>query len=173
MKPSQPGIGKGETEPQEVKNMAKATVKLICQKCGKEFSVSKEFHKRAEADNWEKYITKMGNGTCPECWKAEKEEEKEKTILENRAKLEEAVKSCPLSLPTLSGSEKQIAWATDLRNGVIAQMVGKKFYWDKAEEKAKADPAVKTEWDKLFNNSAKWWIESRGNKIFNFFVIGE
>jgi hypothetical protein len=152
--------------------MAKASVKLTCSKCGQEFTATKDCHNRSEASNWEAYMSRVG-GVCTTCWAAEKKAEKEASIQENRIKLAEAVKGCPVAFPNLMGSEKQIAWANDLRNGVVAAMINKKFYWDKAEDMARNDPEIKVEWDKLFMPSAKWWIDNRGKEIFGYFRIGE
>ena len=150
--------------------MAKASVKLTCTKCGAEFTAQKTCYNRTEADNWENYMSRVG-GTCTDCWKVEKEAEKlaarEKQTAENAS----GAAQCPVTFPALEGSEKQIAWATDLRNGIITAMVNSKAQWDKIEELS-ANPEFKKEWDKLNITSAKWWIDNRFTKIFKF-IIGE
>jgi hypothetical protein len=61
------------------------------------------------------------------------------------------------ALPTLTGSPKQIAWAEDIRRGLLAEAhelpVGKKqlpVYEKRAQQLV------------MSQSSAKWWIENRG-----------
>lgn len=59
--------------------MAKASVKLICQKCGKEFIVTKRnFSNRNAADNWQDWALDHIE-LCPDCeneeYKAKRDEE--------------------------------------------------------------------------------------------------
>lgn len=90
--------------------MAKATVNLICEQCGAEFTRTKTCYNRREADNWEAYMLDNG-GICTECWKAQKRAEREAET----AKFVESVYN-KLNLPEIDAvSEKQKKYAEDLR----------------------------------------------------------
>lgn len=93
------------------KNMAKATVKLICATCGQSFEISKICYNRTDANNWEAYMSDRDDCTCSECYKkakqAECEAEKQKFVEDVYSKL---------PLPQIEGvSEKQVKYAEDLR----------------------------------------------------------
>ena len=100
---------------------------------------------------------------CPECYKKQKEAERE-------AQHQEALKKT-VGLPELTGTEKQIKWAVDIR----AQALEK---WEKCKEaNIPEDPApefVKFVEDEIFagKTEAKWWIENReiGNRFENFMM---
>ena len=123
---------KGGKPGTEEKRMAKWECICVCEKCGKEFSRSGFARNRAEADNREDWV-KKNPGLCRDCWKAEKSEEEE-----------EFLRSLPL--PELTGTEKQIQYAEDLRRGFIlrhctrqefAYFVGKGSAEEYAKGKAK------------------------------------
>ena len=155
--------------------MAKASVDLTCLKCGKEFRVVKDCYNRKDADNWESYMQNGGaKGTCPECWKAEKLAEKLATREKENNKNSAIAENCPWTLPALEGSEKQIAWALNIRDNLIAQMINGKVKWDFMESAAKNEipanienrenyvKAAKELLDAVNSKSAKWWIDARG-----------
>jgi len=150
--------------------MAKASVRLICSNCGQEFTATKGCNNRTEADNWEKYMSRIG-GECKECYVAKKKAEKEAHIAEQAKVNSEMAQGCPLTLPELQGTEKQIKWASDLRNGVIAAMNNRKCKWDVLLQNTERDD-IKPEFEKLMEPSAKWWIENRGSPIFGVRGIG-
>lgn len=86
-------------------------VKAICKcgKCGREFA---KYSTTSDARSWEEYAPAHYT-VCPICWKAEKD-------AEDAAKLNEKTAAFPM--PEITGkSEKQIAYARDLRARVIAR----------------------------------------------------
>ena len=98
--------------------MAKATITCTCPECGTTFTWSVVCHNRREADNWESYhADEATTRLCPECYRkaaaARREQERE---AENAAAAETAGK---LGLPALTGTEKQVAWATTIRQQAI------------------------------------------------------
>lgn len=80
--------------------MAKYTVKFAC---GHE-EVINLYGSHAERE-------RKIDGKCSECYKAEKKAEKET----ESSKIED--------MPELQGSEKQVAWANDIRNKMAAEVV--------------------------------------------------
>jgi hypothetical protein len=147
--------------------MAKGTVKLICEVCGKEFVLTRDFYSRDEAREWQK---RQGTrGTCPECWGKKKAAEREAKQDQDSREAAAKAEGCPLKFPELTGSPKQIAWATDIRNKVIAQLVEQDAKWDLFE--ANEDPEVQKELAILFDASAKNWIENRGHFLFDMIQI--
>jgi hypothetical protein len=132
--------------------MAMASVKLICKKCGNEFTWRRNCYNRRDADNSESWARE--NVTlCPEC-AAEVRREAE------AAKQAEAVKGLSVELPeNLTGSEKQIAWAKDIREK-YALMIQREYVNE-------ADDDLRVYYVKVLdviiaeNPSAKWWIDHR------------
>ena len=84
--------------------MAKATAKCKCEKCGQTFYKDVYGFNRSKADSKAKWAAE--NFTlCPDCYRADKaEKEKAKYAW----------------LPELEGSEKQVAWANDIRKNVLS-----------------------------------------------------
>ena len=152
--------------------MAKARVHLTCNKCGQEFWAEKTCYNRSDANDWEQYMERVG-GTCKECWAKEKEAEREAQKAAFSEAAAEGAQGIPFELPALTGSEKQIKWANDLRNGVIATLNNYKIKWEEFLSKAETDEEVKAELDKIMNPSAKWWIENRFKRIMEVAIIGE
>lgn len=85
--------------------MAKYTVKFAC---GHE-EVINLYGSNAERERKIAYYQE--HVKCSECYKAEKKAEKETEI----SKIED--------MPELQGSEKQVAWANDIRNKMAAEVV--------------------------------------------------
>lgn len=132
--------------------MAKASVTLTCPDCGCEFIKSKTCCNRREADEWEAWVASHGPWMCPGCYK-------EHARAEERRKNEEAIAATGATLPPLTGSEKQVAWAEDIRANAIATAV-KSLKDDVDKAAIIADLcAGKTE--------AKWWIDARFSVIFD------
>lgn len=132
--------------------MAMANVKLICKACGNEFTWSKKCYSRRDADSSEAWA--RDNITlCPECAaKARREAE--------AAKQAEAVKGLSVELPeNLTGSEKQIAWAKDIREK-YALMIQREYINEACDDLrvyyVKVLDVIIAE-----NTSAKWWIDNR------------
>lgn len=118
--------------------MAKASIVITCEDCGKEFTHTKDCINRERAESykeWAKDNIKM----CPSCYRK---------MLEaaEAAEQEEALKG--VELAPLEGSEKQIGWAIKIRRAALAMCMkynpNEKF-WALVNEKT----------------SAKWWIENR------------
>lgn len=85
--------------------MAKYTVKFAC---GHE-EVINLYGSHAERERKIAYYQE--HGKCSECYKAEKKAEKET----ESSKIE--------NMPELQGSEKQVAWANDIRNKMAEEVV--------------------------------------------------
>lgn len=132
--------------------MAMANVKLICKACGNEFVWSKKCYSRRDADSSEDWA-RANITLCPECAaKARREAE--------AAKQAEAVKGLSVELPdNLTGSDKQIAWAKDIREK-YALMIQREYVNE-------ADDDLRVYYVKVLdaiiveNSSAKWWIDNR------------
>lgn len=125
--------------------MAKASIKIICEACGCEFTHSKICYNRADATRYEEWARDHIT-TCPECYgKAMRAKERAK-IDAQTAEANKAIEGMVFS--ELIGSEKQIAWATDIRARAAATCKaagGNEKFWE------------------LFNSKteAKWWIDNR------------
>lgn len=158
--------------------MAKAIVKMICEVCGKTYTMERTFSSRKEADNFEDYMDGRA-GTCHECYAEKMKSKREADKAKASAEATAAIEGCALALPELVGSEKQIQWATDIRKRFIAQMYKRGVRtvnaWEKLipenqpEEKREV---AKAEYNKIMNASAKFWIEIRGQKIYGLTVEG-
>ena len=90
----------------------------------------------------------MERGVCPECYRAEKELERQQEN-ERAASL-----TNELGFAALTGSEKQIAWATTIRQQCYEKVV------------ADNQPHPEYGWNKMIavinlEISAKWWIDNR------------
>lgn len=132
--------------------MAMASVKLICKACGNEFEWRKKCYNRRDAESSEAWA--RDNITlCPEC-AAQARREAE------AAELAEAVKGLSVELPdNLTGSEKQIAWAKDIR-AKYALMI-QRVYIDKAYDDLRVYIIRVLDVIIAENPSAKWWIDHR------------
>ena len=132
--------------------MAIARVDLICKECGREFTHRNSCGNRRLADeheSWERENITL----CPECWKKARREAE-------AAELAEAVKALPVELPdNLTGSEKQIAWAKEIRAKYVVMLA--KGCW--ASEPQEILPYHYKVMDMLLTEhpEAKWWIDHR------------
>lgn len=91
--------------------MAKAVATCTCKTCGKEFEVVKILRNRRDADDFERYAEEHYD-ECRDCWRARIKAANAKTAAEIIEKY---------GMPEITGvSEKQIAYAEDLRNEYIA-----------------------------------------------------
>jgi hypothetical protein len=131
-------------EPAERNEMAKATAKVKCEVCGCSYAIEKICHSRKEAESWEEYMQDR-TGLCSDCLAEQRRKEREKAEAEASEK----------GLPKLTGSEKQIAWATTIRADILKQ-IEKYVTRSCAEEKANAimNQIIK-------NTSASYWIDHR------------
>lgn len=89
--------------------MAKASVKLTCKECGCTFTSTKQCYNRADADEYEEWAA-QNITTCPACYKAARQAAKEERVMAEAEKL---------SLPELTGSDKQIKWAISIRSDML------------------------------------------------------
>lgn len=87
--------------------MAKATAICTCATCGAEFEKIAFKRNRTEANEWEAWAV-ANIDECPDCYRARLAAERD---AENRAAMEDAKAT---GLPSLTGSDKQIAWATTI-----------------------------------------------------------
>jgi hypothetical protein len=106
----------------------------------------------------------MERGICPDCYRKQKKEEREKA---SQVAAEQAKKS---GLPALAGSERQIAWADTIRknalasaqNNVLSRDVFATLPVEKRESSRGVFEVVRTARDRLeTETSATWWIDNR------------
>lgn len=92
--------------------MARAIANCKCEKCGETFEKIAFKYNRTEADKWQAWAEE--NCTiCPDCWRKLQQEE-------DAAKAAEII-DC-FNLPEITGkSDKQIKYASDLRDKLLAQ----------------------------------------------------
>lgn len=102
--------------------MARASVKLTCTKCGREFKHESVCYNREEANKYEDWA-RNNILFCPRCYGAEARAAKaERRAKEREAQLKAAAAEAErLSLPTLTGTEKQVAQANLIRHEMIAK----------------------------------------------------
>lgn len=106
------------------------------------------YGKHSDRDN--KIAWMEREGICPECYKRQQQAK--------RAAETAAAKEANVGLPTLEGSEKQIAWAETIRAKFAAELNAKGFKFEMTETDAKLKNALNAT---LYNTSAKWWIDNR------------
>lgn len=92
--------------------MARAIANCKCEKCGETFEKIAFKYNRTEADKWQAWAEE--NCTiCPDCWRRLQQEE-------DAAKAAEIIEH--FNLPEITGkSDKQIKYASDLRDKLLAQ----------------------------------------------------
>ena len=92
--------------------MARAIANCKCEKCGETFEKIAFKYNRTEADKWQEWAEE--NCTiCPDCWRKETQEK-------DAVKVAEIIER--FNLPEITGkSDKQIKYASDLRNKLLAQ----------------------------------------------------
>ena len=151
--------------------MAKASVTFHCTQCGAEYTREKTFQNRRDANSWESFM-RGKDGLCLECWKKEQHEKQEKEKEELAITIQQSMAKYGIELPDLTGSEKQIKWAEYIRNCTIQNLTAAGCKWEIIAAKSYPESAAE-EVQKLFEPSAKVWIESRGKMIFGMAYIGE
>ena len=118
--------------------MAKATVEIVCADCGQQFKHSKICYNRSQANDYEEWA-RENITQCPTCYKYMIEQS-------NAKKQEEKLEG--IELVPLTGSEKQISWATKIRCEAMAMCAERKpneTFWRTINSK----------------DDAKWWIDNR------------
>lgn len=119
--------------------MAKAEITLTCRDCGKRFKWTKDCYNRKEANEAEAWAEE--NITlCPDCRKKEYIKEQQALAPEYARQATEIIGD--YKLPVLTGTEKQIAYATSLRDKFIANDIRAKKYFA-AYNKCKQMPDTK------------------------------
>lgn len=137
------------------------TMKFICEICKNEYG--RPTYTSRDSKSTKEYWRNLEgteHGKCTECYKKEKQEEKEREA----AKAAEYAKE--KDLPELTGSEKQIAWATELRNKFVK--ASEEMSEKRKEEMAKlAGMEYPVVIDRIIKSKTEshWWIENRELKI--------
>jgi len=150
--------------------MAKASVNLTCTECGTEYTITKTCYNRTDANNWENYMEGK-DGLCTECWKQEQQQKREEEKIKLAEKVNTKLSEAGVVFPELIGSEKQIAWASDIRNKTVEKLTSIGFKWEVIANKTYPEKLI-SEVNKLLETSAKVWIESRGKLLFGMVNIG-
>ncbi len=137
--------------------------KVKCERCGKEFKTLLT----GKNSDW---VAENGYHICQEC--------KQKEI-EQKAK-EAAEKAKREGLPELSGSEKQIRWAEQIRQKLyeerdktieevlkmIPLTILEKLEFDSEAEEKEWRGKIEEVLDEIFNkNQASYWIDRRGGLV--------
>jgi hypothetical protein len=131
-----------------------------CAKCAADVEV--RANSRKEADRHAQWRTKQG-AVCSTCFAVQRAAEVE---AENLSAAERAAAS---SLPALTGSEKQIPWATTLRDKMLAQFERAENLARDAVQDAAAAPELLDAAQRVLiageilraKTSAHWWIDQR------------
>lgn len=157
--------------------MAKANVELVCSECGSKYTASKNCYSRRDADNWEAYVANQSKHLCPDCYAKAMREQRKKEEAAKAAKIAANAAKCTIKFPELVGSEKQIKWATDIRTRLIAKLSERGINWGTVETKnfgagitAEQVKRLEAEIAKLYETSAKVWIDMRDNTVFGVCV---
>ena len=96
----------------DVTSMARAIAECTCAQCGAKFEKVQFRPNRKMADEWKEWAEENCT-VCPDCWQKEKQEK-------DAAKAEALIEE--LHLPEIVGkSEKQVKYASDLRNKYIVR----------------------------------------------------
>lgn len=97
---------------------------------------------------------------CTNCWKVEQDKKRAEKIAQENARSKELAQR--YGLPALSGSEKQITWATTIRQQMIDSMESFITECDKPEWAPKCD-ALRESFSAvvLSNTDARWFIDHR------------
>ncbi len=130
--------------------MAKARATCTCERCGAAFYVEATRASRKSADEWEEWAA--GNYTvCREC------EAKEYAELAEKA----AKQAQEDGLPALRGTERQVAWAEQIRQNklVVLNALADELV-EKGKPKAAQKAASVTEYIMHTKAAARWWIDN-------------
>lgn len=143
------------------------------------------FGKHTERERWIEWAER--NKVCPECYEKQKEETRQEATKQAAA---EAIEN---GLPSLTGSEKQIAWAERIRvekiskiEESLAQLDSNQKKIEEAGKLSEAEAKVKADGfesladfrdcihaaanDIMGTASAHFWIEIRGTKMGQFLI---
>lgn len=95
------------------------------------------------------------NAKCPDCYAAQKQAERE---AQNARAAEHAQAE---GLPPLAGSERQIAWATTIRQGALARV--QRLVHPNIPEPERGQIVDAFRGWMVSHLDAKWWIDRRGS----------
>lgn len=118
--------------------MAIAKATCTCNTCGKKFEYRAEKFNRREAESFEAWAAE----NITECWECRKAREAKEAEEARVAK----------AWPTLTGSEKQVAWATKIRDELVSKLL--EVYKPREEDA------------EIFNNAIKGWLGTRTDSRF-------
>lgn len=134
--------------------MARAMANCTCEKCGNTFTKIAYRQNRTDARNYEAWAE--ANCTiCPECWKAEKEakqKEEQESILQKYSDV----------IPSLTGSEKQIAWAEKIRRNLVDNANDVITALKRRNKKGSEVAADYIAWLIQDKTDSRFWIDNRG-----------
>ena len=157
--------------------MAKGTATCVCPKCGRTFTREKICGNRADANEWVSWAEDHP-GLCPDCWREELEEDR------RAASARSAKENAEHGLPSLVGSEKQIAWAEKIRNEYVKASDKLAAQFEESYQRAKARgredaDELKNKLDQVYSTfrqaffaetSAKAWIDARQYECYGYEV---
>lgn len=141
--------------------MAKATITCTCPECGTKFAWSVTCQNRRMADSWEEYhADEAETRLCPECYRKQQAAKREQErATENAAAAETADK---FGFPALTGTEKQVAWATAIRQQAIDSALTSAAGRTSAGMTDKGRAFVAGVIERM-STDAKWWIDHRAD----------
>lgn len=126
--------------------MAISQIEVVCEHCGKKFTHRHKCYNRSAAVSYSEWA-KENVTICPDCYKEIQRETE-------RRHIEELTRDMPITAE-LTGTEKQIKWANDIRKKAVSLVADKKpkqAFWDAVNSKT----------------SAEWWINHR-NRLDNIY----
>ena len=94
--------------------MAIATVDLVCSTCGANFTHRHKCYNRNEANRYEDWAANNIH-ECPECRARRLKAEREEARVRKYEQISLQIQGLGIVLPDISGTERQIAYANDLR----------------------------------------------------------
>lgn len=122
-----------------------------CHTCGKEFEVRKKCYNSKDASNWAEWAVEHYT-ECSDCYN-------KRTNAEKSPVRPEIFDIFDVKLPDLSGTEKQIAWATQIRENALVEICDATLTLRIKGKKTGGNRLV-IKWLASHSNSA-WWIENR------------
>lgn len=132
--------------------MAKATAVCTCATCGETWTVTTIRANRRDAESWEEWMAENAD-ECPNCREARIQRERDEANAKAAASAKEA------GLPELTGTEKQVAWATTLREKALVEL---RKLWvpdETPENKTKYEAFLA--WVASAHTKASWWIDHK------------
>ncbi len=141
--------------------MAQAYAHCKCSTCGEEFTIVSTQYNRKSADGWAEWASTHYT-ECAAC-------RKKRIARERKEELDDLTQTfASYNFPALSGSAKQIEWATTIRLKAMKKIVCQEKYLSShnAAKQELDDLASAKNWV-LSKTSAGWWIDNGLNYIFD------